>query len=61
METVVCECACSEMTMIPLMEELTPLYDLVETCARNLGFCVGALGIAVGLLAGYVWWRLAHE
>ena len=60
METIMCECACSEFTTIPLWDELAPIYETLVTGCNMLTLCVLGLGLCVGLLAGFIWWRLCH-
>ena len=57
MEFYVCDyCA----TGIPLMEELTPLYDLLSDCRVFLGMSVCLMALFLGLIGGFIFWRMYH-
>ena len=49
-----------EYTAIPLMEELTPLYDLLYDCRMFLGMAVCLMALFLGLTGAFIFWRLCH-
>ena len=49
-----------EYVSIPLLEELTPIYDLLYDCRMFLGMAVCLMALFLGLIGGFIFWRLYH-